>query len=168
LLELAAAEGTAADLNAAAASIWESHLRRNVWSRVGAGVDAALTRLRAADITLGVVSNSEGTVGAVLDEVGLGRHFHTVIDSWVVGVAKPDPRIFHLALDRMGIPAADAVMVGDSPAADVAGAQAAGVRPILLDPLDVHPSSDVPRFTDVAAVVEHLLGASFVPAGERR
>lgn len=159
LLDLAAAEGTAAELDAAAASIWQSHLLRNVWSRVGAGVEAALARLREAGIMLGVVSNSEGTVGAVLDEVGLGRHLHTVVDSWVVGVAKPDPRIFHLALDRLGIAAADAVMVGDSPAADVAGAQAAGVTPILLDPLDVYPSSEALRFTDVPAVVDYLLGA---------
>lgn len=158
LLELAAARGTGAQLDHAAASIWDSHLRRNVWSRIGAGVDAALSRLRAAGIKLAVVSNSEGTVNAVLEEVGLARHLDTVVDSWVVGVAKPDPRIFHIALDHLGVPAAHAVMVGDSPAADVAGAKAAGVAAILLDPLDLHPATDAPRFPDLPTYVNSLLG----------
>lgn len=158
MLELAGAHGTASALETAATTIWDSHLRRNVWARVGAGVDAALVRLREAGIKLAVVSNSEGTVGAVLDEVGLGRHFETVVDSWVVGVAKPDPRIFHLALERLGVPAAEALMVGDSPTADVAGARAAGVGPILLDPLDLHAEHDVPRFADLPAAVDAILG----------
>lgn len=158
LLELAAATGSTRELDAAAAWIWEAHLRRNVWSRVGRGVDAALGRLRAAGIKLAVVSNSEGTVGAVLDEVGLGRHLETVVDSWLVGVAKPDPRIFEIALGRIGIPAVQALMVGDSPTADVAGARAAGVGAVLLDPLDVHPTSDVPRFSDIPALVDAILG----------
>jgi HAD superfamily hydrolase (TIGR01509 family) len=158
LLDLAAAAGSASALDYAAASIWESHLRRNVWSRVGTGVDAALGRLRRAGIRLAVVSNSEGTVGAILDEVGLGRHLETVVDSWVVGVAKPDPRIFEIALTRIGVAAAHAIMVGDSPAADIAGAKAAGVGAVLLDPLDVHPTSDVPRFADVPLLVDAILG----------
>lgn len=158
LLQLADAAGSASDLDTAAAWIWKSHLQRNVWSRVGTGVDAALGRLRAAGIKLAVVSNSEGTVGAVLDEVGLGRHLDAVVDSWVVGVAKPHPRIFEIALGRIGIAAAHALMVGDSPTADVAGAQAAGVGAVLLDPLDVHATSDVPRFADVPALVDAILG----------
>jgi len=87
LLELAAASGEPAELETAARAIWDSHLQRNVWSRVGRGVDSALGRLRAAGVKLAVVSNSEGTVGALLTEVGLGRHLETVVDSWVVGVA---------------------------------------------------------------------------------
>jgi HAD superfamily hydrolase (TIGR01509 family) len=158
LLELAAASGEPAELETAARAIWESHLRRNVWSRVGPGVDSALGRLRAAGVKLAVVSNSEGTVGALLAEVGLARHLDTVVDSWVVGVAKPDPRIFRIALERLAVSATDAVMVGDSLAADVAGAQAAGMDAVLLDPLDVHPASDVLRFADVPAVVDALLG----------
>ena len=64
--------------------------------------------MRAAGIKLAVVSNSEGTVEAMLEEVGLRRHMEAVFDSWVVGVAKPDPAVFHLALDHLGVAARDA------------------------------------------------------------
>ena len=59
-----------------------------------------------------------------------------VIDSGAVGVAKPDPGIFTLALNAVGVEAARAVHVGDTVAADVVGARAAGVRPLHLDPYD--------------------------------
>ena len=150
-----------ARLDAAAGAIWAGHLKRNVWSRIGEGVDDALARLRDAGIKLAIVSNSEGTVEAMLEEVGLRRHFDTVVDSWVVGVAKPDPRIFHLALDRLGVGPAEAIMVGDTPDKDIAGAQAAGTAAVLIDPLDLHALhalAEVPRFTDVPAFVDDLLG----------
>jgi putative hydrolase of the HAD superfamily len=78
----------------------------------------------------------------------------------VVGVAKPDPAIFRLALDRLGVPASAAVMVGDVPSIDIDGARAAGVRAVLIDPLDLHPGIDVPRVPDVAALAEMLLGSA--------
>jgi FMN phosphatase YigB (HAD superfamily) len=49
------------------------------------------------------------------------------------GLEKPDPAIFRAALERAGVTPAEAIHVGDSPSADVHGAHAAGIRPILLD-----------------------------------
>lgn len=157
-LELAHPDAGGELLDRAAAASWQAHLARNAWARVGAGVPEALARLRAAGIRLAVVSNSEGTVAAVLAEVGLARAFDTIVDSWEVGIAKPDPAIFHVALDRLGVPPGAAVMVGDTPATDVAGARAAGVRAALIDPLDLHRDVDVRRFRDLAGVVDALLG----------
>lgn len=57
-----------------------------------------------------------------------------VIDSGAVGVAKPDPGIFAPALEATGVEPAAALHVGDAVGADVAGALAAGVRPVHLDP----------------------------------
>ena len=58
-----------------------------------------------------------------------------ILDSAVVGVAKPDPEIFRLALDALGVPAGGAVLhVGDSLRYDVAGALAAGLQPVHMDP----------------------------------
>jgi FMN phosphatase YigB (HAD superfamily) len=76
----------------------------------------------------------------------------------VVGVAKPDPEIFHLALKRLGTQASDAVMLGDVPKFDVDGARAAGVRAVLIDPLNLHAHLDVPRTPDLGTFVEALLG----------
>lgn len=157
-LDLARVPGTSDALDTAAEAIWAEHLTRNVVCRVGDGVDAALARLRGAGIKLAVVSNSEGTVERMLEEVGLRRHLDTVLDSWIVGVAKPDPRIFLMALARLGVSADQAIMVGDTPAMDVAGAQTAGVRAALVDPLDLYPSATVPRFADLTAFVQSLLG----------
>lgn len=131
MLELTGCEAPGGGLDRAAEIILREHLARNVWCRVGIGVDAALTRLRAGGFRLAVVSNSEGTVEAMLEEVGLRQHFETVLDSAVVGLVKPDPRIFKLALDRLGVSASEAVMVGDSPSADVGGARSAGLRAAL-------------------------------------
>ena len=157
MLDLAGADAPAPTLDAAAATIWQRHLERNVWCRVGTGVAAALERLRAAGMRLAVVSNSEGTVETMLNEVGLGRHLETVVDSWVVGVAKPDPRIFQIALERLGVEAASAVMVGDVPAVDMDGARAASIAGVLLDPLDLHPSH-TRRAASLPAFVDALLG----------
>jgi putative hydrolase of the HAD superfamily len=90
--------------------------------------------VRAAGLVAGVISNSNGSVRSILEETGLAAHLHFVIDSSVVGVEKPDPRIFHLGLREAGVAAGDAVYVGDLYSVDVLGARAAGLAGILLDP----------------------------------
>ncbi len=69
---------------------------------------------------------------------------------------KPDPRIFHLALDAMAIDAADAWYVGDMPGIDVVGARAAGLNPVLMDPYEFHLDADFNRvssLTDLAGIL---------------
>ena len=75
----------------------------------------------------------------------------TSIDSGAVGVAKPDPRIFELALALAGTTPERAVHVGDAYQYDVRGARAAGVRPVLVDPLGIRADADCER---VASLVE--------------
>ena len=157
-LELARPDAAADLLDRAAAAVWQAHLGRNTFARVGTGVPEALARLRAAGIRLAVVSNSEGTLAALFAEIGLARAVDTIVDSWDVGVAKPDPAIFHIALERLAVPPGAALMVGDTPATDLAGARAAGVRAALVDPLDLHPDVDAPRFRDLAELVDALIG----------
>ena len=65
---------------------------------------------------------------------GTGVEVECVIDSGDVGVSKPDPRIFRIALEAMALHAADVWYVGDTPAIDVTGARAAGLVPIVMDP----------------------------------
>ena len=69
----------------------------------------------------------------------------TVVDSHVVGVEKPDPEIFRIALERLSVAAEHAVFVGDVPSVDVAGARAAGIAPILLDRHGMYGDVDAPR-----------------------
>jgi putative hydrolase of the HAD superfamily len=157
MLELAAGQADPDVLDRAAEIVWRDHLGRNIWCRVGSGVKEAVARLRAGGFRLAVVSNSEGTVEAMLEEVGLRSYFETVVDSWVVGVAKPDPEIFAITLRRLGLGPEQAMMVGDSPRMDVAGARAAGIRAALLDPLDLYPAVEAPRFHDLGQFADELL-----------
>ena len=79
-----------------------------------------------------------------------------VVDSDVVGVAKPDPRIFDFAAVHFpGVDRTRICYVGDSVTMDVTGATAAGLHPILLDPFDDHPDADVrpDRLADRTVVV---------------
>jgi HAD superfamily hydrolase (TIGR01509 family) len=65
-----------------------------------------------------------------LRECGLAAHVHALVVSEEAGVSKPDPRIFQIALDRAGVTAGEAVMVGDSWVNDIEGARAAGIRAV--------------------------------------
>jgi HAD superfamily hydrolase (TIGR01509 family) len=94
----------------------------------------ALALVRGSGARAAAISNSNGTVGSVLTSVGLGGHLDFVVDSGEVGVEKPNPRIFELALDRARVTASEAAYIGDFYSIDVRGAGAAGLRAVLLDP----------------------------------
>ncbi len=90
-----------------------------------------LKRLRP-DYRLGVISNWYGNLDAIIAEAGMKRLIDAVIDSTRVGAFKPDPTIFVAALKELRVPAAEAVMVGDSIAKDCAPAHEVGMRTVLL------------------------------------
>ena len=94
----------------------------------------ALRRVRAAGLVAGVISNSNGSVRFALEKAGLAPYLDFIIDSTVVGIAKPDPRVFHLGLAEAGAAPAEAVYVGDSYFVDVLGAQHVGMGAVLFDP----------------------------------
>lgn len=157
LLTLAGAAAEAGALDAAAERLWQTHLADNLWSRPLPGAHEALALLRDAGLRLAVISNAEGTIDALLHRMDMRRHFEAVFDSTVVGVAKPDARIFQMALSALQVAGERAVMVGDSLKADVEGAQGAGVAAALLDPHDHHPGAQVPRFADLLAFARALV-----------
>jgi len=80
-----------------------------------------------------IVSNWTTHLRRILEHHGLLPRMAAMIGSCEVGVEKPDPRIFGLALRALDIRPEQAIHVGDSVAADVEGARAAGIRPLLLD-----------------------------------
>ncbi len=115
-----------------------SHITREFASRqtdwrVYADVAETLDALRRRGLPLAVVSNWDPGLGRLLTRLGLGETFAAVIGSADAGVAKPDPRIFHLATDALGVVPERALHVGDLHDYDVVGAQAAGLIPVLLD-----------------------------------
>jgi len=132
----------------------------DLWSRIIPGSVDGLRALVATGVHVGIISNADGTVAERLaaQEVlqvgpGLGIEVACVIDSGAVGVSKPDPRIFHIALDAIGIAASDSWYLGDMPGIDVVGARRAGLWPIVMDPFDFQ-SGDYHRVSTLAEVAE--------------
>ena len=117
----------------------------------------ALQRARDAGLIVGVISNSNGSVQRALEEAGLAAHLQFVIDSSVVGIAKPDPRIFELGVRAAGTTPEQTVYVGDSYFVDVVGAQRAGLGAVLFDPGRLWGERDCAIATGLCAAVEHAL-----------
>jgi len=173
-LEPAAGRLSAAQLHALAEELAAALARlgkQRLWSRVLPGVPAALEGFQAAGLRLVVVSNSDGTVESVLKAQGLRDFFDLVFDSHWVGFEKPDPRIFELALEASQSAPAHTLHVGDLYAADVAGARAAGIHALLLDPHGEWDGVDCARLPDLPALLEALRRARgleiFSRAGRR-
>ncbi|MBN2465122.1 HAD family hydrolase [candidate division WOR-3 bacterium] len=83
---------------------------------------------------LGVVTNGPCDLQcAKMDASGLKSYFGAVVISRQVGILKPDPRIFALALDELGVSPQDSAFVGDTPKSDIVGAHAAGMKAIWLN-----------------------------------
>jgi len=129
-----------------------------LWNVVPDGLDEQLAELHATGVAIAVVSNADGTVESLLRRSGLV--FDIVIDSQVVGFAKPRPEIFDIALGKLDVAAADAVHVGDTAWADVLGARAAGVRPLHMDPFGdcPYPDGDHEHVRSLADVVKLAAG----------
>jgi len=134
----------------------EAHQRVGLWTVAIDGAVPTVRALKDAGYRIGVVSNAEGRVERDLDGAGYAGLLETVVDSHLVGVEKPDPRIFRIALERLGVTAETAVFVGDVPAVDVAGARAAGLQAILLDRHDLYAEAGVTRVTSIRELPELL------------
>jgi len=133
------------------ARIDETHAERHVWC--GADPEAArvIDEIRRQGLLVAVVSNTEdGRARDALEAAGLAERFDVIIDSHLVGLRKPDAAIFRHALERLGVGAGEAAFVGDSYAHDALAALAAGMRAVLLDPLDLHPEAVCPRIRSLA------------------
>jgi putative hydrolase of the HAD superfamily len=118
-------------------------------------VRPALEELAGRGIILGVVSNFEPWLADILALQEIDHLFATVVISGVLGVAKPDPRIFEAALAGAGADASATVHVGDQPANDVAAARAVGITPVLIDRFARYPEpDDAHRVEDLAGLVQ--------------
>jgi len=137
---------------------------RDVWRQVLGDNVAGFARIVASGMPVAVVSNNNGTAedqlrGLGICQVGPGPlpSVSIVVDSAIVGVAKPDPAIFRPALAVLGTAPARTLYVGDTVYADVRGAAAAGMPAVQLDPYDLHADFDHPRVPDVGVLADLLL-----------
>lgn len=93
----------------------------------------AFERLRARGVSLGIISNWDVRLAGILDGLGLGDMLDVVISSAVVGMHKPDPRVFEHACEMLSVEPSEAAHVGDHHYSDIVGATAVGMQAVLID-----------------------------------
>ena len=118
--------------------------------------------MKDAHVPLALITNgASDTQRDKINALGIGHLFNSVVISGEVGVAKPDPRIFELALDRLAAKKEAAWHVGDSLASDVAGANAAGLTSVWLNrtgalrtEVDAEPDFEIRSLSDLFALLQ--------------
>ncbi len=153
-------------------SIHAAFRERSAW-HVYPDVEPSLSRLRKGGIRLAVISNWLWEAPELFHDVGLAAHFEQLIVSARIGYDKPHPEIFRHASELMDVSPDRAMHVGDSYPADILGARAAGISPVLIDRSvsdfarftgDRPPEDDVPVITDLYGLLD-LIGLS-APAAD--
>jgi HAD superfamily hydrolase (TIGR01549 family) len=140
------------------------HDERHLWCGVDTDAARVLDAIHGAGLRTAAISNTEdGRLEELMRLVGLADRFDFMLDSFVVGIRKPDPAIFRLALDRLGLGPRDAVYVGDSYGHDALPALAVGLGAVLVDPLGLHPESVCPRVRSIG----ELAGGGAAAASDR-
>ena len=134
----------------AAAELYDRFARAEAW-RIADGAPAMLAELKRRGLKLAVISNWDERLPTLLDRLALAHFFDATIVSALVGVEKPHPRIFETALAALGVEPSRALHVGDSRIDDFEGAQAAGMRALLLSR---RGDGDLAEIRDLPAVLD--------------
>lgn len=139
---------------------------KNIWRHLLQDNVDGFHRIVASGMPVAVVSNNNGTAEEQLRHFGICQvgpgplpSVTIVVDSKLVGVAKPDPAIFRPALEALGTEPGRTLYVGDTVHADVRGATAAGMPVVQLDPYDLHADFPHARVPHVGVLADLLLGA---------
>ena len=113
--------------------LWQEQPRHNLWRRPIPGMIELVRELKRAGTPIAIISNSEGHLAELVDELGWSRDFDVVVDSGQLGIDKPDARIFAHACDALGVVTHELVHVGDAWEADVIGAVGAAASAVWFD-----------------------------------
>ena len=132
------------------------HAENSLWAFTYPWVREALARLAARGHRMSVISNADGRVEQGMTELGLAHHFEAIFDSYVVGCAKPDPRLFEHAMSELGLEPAECLYVGDVYFIDVLGANRAGIAAIHLDPYGLYDGWPGVHIPSIAALPDFL------------
>jgi putative hydrolase of the HAD superfamily len=154
--------GCRPDIREHAAEVLDHTRSAHLWRWAIPETMAALAALAEVGVPMGVVSNASGQIEAVLRHTevcavgdGCGVPMRVIVDSHLVGVAKPDPRIFDHALVHFAeFQRHRIAYVGDSVTMDVAAARGAGLHPLLVDPYGDHHGADYETIRSVADLLD--------------
>ena len=139
-----------------------------LWARPMEGAREVLDALPAMGLRLACVSNSDGRAEEHLVRYGVREGLEFVIDSQIVGIEKPDPRIFDLALERLSVLPSHALYVGDIRSVDEIGSRSAGMHFVLLDPDGSYAGGETPAISGIADLPPYIEATFLTPASEER
>jgi putative hydrolase of the HAD superfamily len=116
-----------------------------------------MKNLKERELITGLITNIESGMKPICDSLGLGPYLDFTVTSGEAGSDKPQPEIFMLALKRAGVPATEAIHIGDQYRIDAMGARGAGIKPIIIDRNGLYPEiTDVPRIRSLDEVFDYL------------
>ncbi|MDF0644505.1 MAG: HAD-IA family hydrolase [Nitrospira sp.] len=119
---------------------------------------ATLDRLRTQGVELGIISNFDSRIFALLRGLEIAQAFDTVTISSLARAAKPSAKIFRLAIDKHAVDPGEALHVGDSPRDDAEGAAKAGLNALLLDRCGRYQGSNLPTIRTLDEIPAYLAG----------
>jgi putative hydrolase of the HAD superfamily len=152
-----------------AIEVFAARFGHYLWTHPVVGASEVLACLVERGVPIGIVSNAGGQVAGDLARLGIcgtdtpgAPRVVCVVDSHLVGVAKPDPAIFRTALDALGLPPSPRIAyVGDTVFYDVRASSSAGLTPLLHDPHGFHRAHPTPSLSSpphrLLPTLQHLL-----------
>lgn len=117
--------------------LWDEQPAKNLWRQPIPGMFELARELAGLGVPVAILSNSEGKLAELIDEIGWSAPFTAIVDSGRLGVAKPEPAIFLHTAAALGVTPAEVVHIGDAYNADIVGGRAAGMRTIWFGPVAV-------------------------------
>jgi putative hydrolase of the HAD superfamily len=151
LLEALEASG---DLWQQADALYERFIVREGFMPLLDDVKDTLARLRSRGMRLGILSNFPPHLEETLARHGIHDYFDFFVVSSLVGLEKPDPAIFELAIERAGVSKEEILYVGDNVDDDIRGARAVGLPVILIDRHDRWSQAGCLRIRSLSELVE--------------
>ncbi|HYJ45674.1 MAG TPA: HAD-IA family hydrolase, partial [Pyrinomonadaceae bacterium] len=106
-----------------AAKLLEAHEQKHLWCGLDPQAARVVAQLKSGGLRVGVISNTEdGRLEELFEMMEIATHFELLIDSYLVGLRKPEAAIFNHALERLNVAPDEAAYIGDSYGHDVLGA----------------------------------------------
>lgn len=127
------------------------------WTEILPGTRERLEKI-GERFRIGVISNADGKIAAVLERCGIAGCFRSITDSGLVGYEKPHPVIFQAALREMNARPEECLYVGDVCSVDYMGATGVGMRAMLFDVSGAYRDSGLPRVESLKELQERLAG----------
>jgi len=132
--------------------VYKGYLKPECWSLYDDALPV-LQALREKGIHMGVISNWDGNLPILLEGIHIAEYFDTITTSALVNLRKPDPRIFDLTLNKLGLEPHEVLHIGDNVDADGFGAKEAGVKTLIVDRNHLYDGDD---FTSISSLMEIL------------